>query len=154
MKTRMFLKCAVVLASLLAATTFSALAQGQGGGGGRGAGGMGILTQEQRTKMREAIQDELTPLTEKLVAAQKEVVKAAMAENATEASVKAKLEAVQKIQTDLTVVRFKGFKAIASTLTAEQKTQLENARDGGYTSIFMMGGARGGGGGRRAGNNN
>jgi Spy/CpxP family protein refolding chaperone len=149
----MFFKCTLLLASLLAATTFSAVAQGQGGGGGRGMGGMGVLTQEQRTKMRDAIQDKLTPLTEKLAAAQKEVVQAALADDATDAKVKAKVEAVNAIQTDIALLRFKGLKAIASTLTADQKTQLENARDGGYMALFMMGG-RGGGGGRRGGNNN
>ena len=114
-------------------------------------GGMGVLTQEQRTQMREAIQDQLTPLMTKLTAAQKEVVKAALADGATEASVKAKVETVNAIQTDIALLRFKGLKAIASTLTADQKTQLENARDGGYMELFMMGGR---GGGRRGGNNN
>ena len=149
MNTRVFLKCTLLAASLLAATTFSAVAQGQGGG--RGMGGMGVLTQEQRTQMREAIQDQLTPLMTKLTAAQKEVVKAALADGATEASVKAKVETVNAIQTDIALLRFKGLKAIASTLTADQKTQLENARDGGYMALFMMGGR---GGGRRGGNNN
>ena len=152
MKTRVFLKCTLLLASLLAATTLPAVAQGQGGGGGRG--GMGVLTQDQRTKMREAIQDELTPLTEKLAAAQKEVVKAALAGDASEATVKAKIEAVHKIQTDVALLRFKGLKAIASTLTADQKDQLNNARDGGYMALFGMGGGRGGGGAPRGGNNN
>jgi Spy/CpxP family protein refolding chaperone len=115
---------------------------------------MGVLTQEQRTKAREAIQDELTPLTEKLTAAQKDLVTAALADNATEATVKPKIDAVNKIQADITLLRFKGLKAIASTLTPEQKEQLANARDGGYMSLFMMGGARGGGGGRRGGTNN
>lgn len=115
---------------------------------------MGVLTQDQRTKMREAIQDELTPLTEKLAAAQKEVVKAALAGDASEATVKAKIEAVHKIQTDVALLRFKGLKAIASTLTADQKDQLNNARDGGYMALFGMGGGRGGGGAPRGGNNN
>jgi Spy/CpxP family protein refolding chaperone len=122
-----------------------------------------ILTQEQRTKMREAMQDsrtEVTALTEKLAAAEKEAMKAALAENPDEKTVRAKIEAVTKIQTDLMMLRLKGVKAIASTLTAEQKSQLENAPRGGFMALFggMMGGPgrgpRGGGGGGGGGNNN
>ncbi len=148
MKIRTFLKHTLVIAGLLCAT-FQASAQAPAGGGG-GRGGMGVLTQEQRTKVRETIQAEMTPLMEKLVAAQKEAAKAALADNATEATVKAKVEAVHKIQTDMAVLRLKGLKAIASTLTAEQKTQLESARDGGYSALLGgfggMGGMGGGGG--------
>jgi Spy/CpxP family protein refolding chaperone len=152
MKISMFLPYSLLVAGLLGTTALQTNAQAPGGGG---RGGMGVLTQEQRTKMRETVQADLTPLTEKLVAAQKEAVKAALAGD-SEATVKAKLEAVSKIQTEIAVLRLKGVKAIASTLTAEQKTQLENARDGGYMSLFgMMGGARGAraGGGGGGGNN-
>jgi len=150
MKIRTFLKHTLVIAGLLLAT-FQASAQAPAGGGGGARGNMGILTQEQRTKMREAIATEMTPLTEKLVAAQKEAAKAALADNATEAAVRAKVEAVHKIQTDMAVLRLKGLKAIASTLTAEQKTQLENARDGGYNALLGAFGGMGMGGGGRAG---
>lgn len=159
MKTRTFLKCSLVAAGLLLAAAFPNTAQAQGGGGGgggRGGGMMGVLTQEQRTKMREAIQGELQPLMEKLVAAEKEVVKAALAD-ASEASVKPKIEAVQKIQGEMALLRLKGVKAIASSLTSEQKSQLEGMRDGGYNSLFggmMFGGRGGGGGGGRRNNNN
>jgi Spy/CpxP family protein refolding chaperone len=157
MKPNTFLKYALLIAGLIGAAGTQAFAQAQQGGGGAGRGGFGVLTQEQRTKMRETVQADLTPLMEKLVAAQKEAVTAALAENASEATVKAKLEAVSKIQTDLALLRFKGVKAIASTLTAEQKTQLSNSRDGGYNALLgMMGGgargARSGGGGGGGGN--
>jgi uncharacterized protein (UPF0254 family) len=74
MTTRAFLQCSLLVAGLLCATTFQAAAQA--GGGARG--GMGVLTPEQRTAMREAIQAELTPLTGELNAAQKEAVAAAL----------------------------------------------------------------------------
>jgi len=155
MNSKVFVKCTILIVGLLASTAFQAFAQGQGGGGRGGMGGMGVLTQEQRTKMRDAIQADMAPLMEKLAAAQKEAVKAALA-NASEETIKAKLDAVAKAQTEVAVLRLKGVKAIAPTLTAEQKEQLESARDGGYMALFgAMGGGRGGagGGGNRRNNN-
>ena len=143
----------MLAAGLLCAMTFQAGAQAQattGGGGGRG----GMLTQDQRTKMRESLpQSELTPLSEKLVAAQKEAVKAALAANADAQTVKGKIDAVTKIQAEIAMLRFKGVKAIASTLTDEQKTQMEASPGMAYNQLFgTMGGGRGGmGGGRRNG---
>lgn len=157
MKTNVFLKCSLLAAGLLCASLLPALAQAPGGGAGGGRGGMGVLTQEQRTKMRETVQADLAPLMEKLAAAQKEAAKAALAENASEQTVKAKIEAVTKIQAEMALIRFKGIKAIAGGLTSEQKSQLGEARDGGYMSLFggMMGGGRAGraGGGGGGGNN-
>ncbi len=156
MKTRMFLKYTVLASGLLCATAFQALGQAEGAGAGGGRrGGPALLTQEQRTKMREAMQDsrtELTALNEKLAAAEKEAVKAALAENPDEKTVRAKIEAVTKLQTEVMMLRFKAVKAIAPTLTSEQKSQLENAPRGGFMALFqMMGGPgrgpRGGGGG-------
>jgi len=154
MKTNVFLKCSLLAAGLLCASLLPALAQAPGGAG---RGGTAVLTQEQRTKMRETVQADFAPLTEKLVAAQKEAVKAALAENASEQTVKAKIEAVTKIQAEIALLRFKGVKAIAASLTTEQKSQLGEARDGGYGALFggMMGGGRAGraGGGGGGGNN-
>jgi len=115
-----------------------------------------MLTQDQQTKMRESLQasqSELTPLSEKLAAAQKEAVKAALAANADAQTVRGKIDAVTKIQAEIAMLRFKGVKAIASTLTDEQKTQMENSPGRAYNQLFgAMGGGRGGmGGGRRNG---
>ena len=160
MTTRTFFKYSVLTAGLVLASTLPALAQAPGGGAGA-RGSMGVLTQEQRTKVREVTQPELAPLQEKLLEAQKDLAKAALAENATEETVKAKAEALSKIQCQIAVARFKGVKAIASTLTAEQKAQLNEARDNGYLALFgTFGGggggrgARGGGGGGGAGQRN
>jgi Spy/CpxP family protein refolding chaperone len=152
MKTRMFLTYMFVAASLLCAAAFQAVAQAPGGGGPGG-----ILTQEQRTKMREtmqALQADLSPLTNKLAVAQKDAVKAALAKDADAQAVRAKIEAVAKIQTDIAVLRFKAVKEIASTLTDEQKTQMDERPGMAYNSLFggvgfMGGGRRGGGGGNQ-----
>ena len=152
MKTRMFLTQMLVAASLLCAAAFQAVAQAPGGGGPGG-----ILTQEQRTKMREtmqALQADLSPLTNKLVVAQKDAVKAALAKDADAQAVRAKIEAVAKIQTDIAVLRLKAVKEIASTLTDEQKTQMDERPGMAYNSLFggmgfMGGGRRGGGGGNQ-----
>ena len=145
MTTRTFLKCSLLVAGLLCATTFQAAAQAGGGGGGRG--GMGVLTQEQRTAMRDAIQADLAPVTEALTAAQKEAVAAAL--KGDDGAFDAAITKVNAAQAKMAKLRLKGLKAIK--LTDEQKTQLEGMRDGGYMAIFgMMGGgrgARGGGGG-------
>ena len=115
---------------------------------------MGItLTDDQRTKMqesRQASQAELAPLNEKLAAAQKEALKAALAKNADEKAVRAKIEAVTKIQVEIAMLRFKALKEIAPTITDEQRTQMET-RPGMPYQMFLGGGFGGmGGGGRGA----
>jgi Spy/CpxP family protein refolding chaperone len=148
MKTRTFLTNLMVAGGLLCGAAFPVLAQAPGGGGGRG----GMLTPDQMTKLRETMQgsqSDLTQLNEKLAAAQKEAIKAATAKNADEKTVRAKIEAVTKIQTDIAMLRFKGVKEIAPTFTDEQKTQME-ARPGMAYGMLLggfggMGGAPGGG---------
>ena len=110
----------------------------------------GMLTTDQRTKLRESMQGtEMTELSTKLAAAQKEAVQAATAKTPDEKTVRAKVEAVTKIQTDSAMLRFKAFKEIASTLTDEQKTQMESRP--GMAYMMVLGGGFGGGGGRRGG---
>jgi Spy/CpxP family protein refolding chaperone len=157
MKTGTFLKCLTVAAGLLCATTLQVAAQpagGGGGGGGRGGRG-GVLTQEQNQQMRDALpmdSAELTALTTKLTAAQKEAVDAALAKDATEATVRAKVEAVSKIQVDIAMLRYsKAVKPIAASVTDEQKTQIDATPGPTYGQFFGGGfgggGRRGGGGG-------
>jgi Spy/CpxP family protein refolding chaperone len=115
-------------------------APGGAPGGTMGRGGMqmpGALTQEQRQKITEAIQADLTPLDQKLQNAQTEAVKAALG-NASESSVKAKIEGVAKIQTEIAMLRFKkGLKAI--TLTDEQKRAMQSNATIGYIQLFGTG---------------
>ena len=150
MKISSTLKEIAFVTVLIALASFQAVAQPGPGGGGRG----GILTQEQRSKLREAMQSsqaELTQLNEKLVAAQKEAIKAALADKPDEASVRAKVEAVAKIQTDIAMLRFKGLKDIKSTLTDDQKSRMDERPQMGYMMLFGGFGGFGGGGGRRGG---
>ena len=144
MKTSLFVKRIALITSLFVAAALQAVAQPGPGGGMRG-----MLTEEQRTKLREAMQpnqSEMTQLNEKLAAAQKEAIKAALAEKPDESLVRAKVEAVAKIQTDIAMLRFKGVKEIKSTFTDEQKSQMDERPFMGYTMLF---GGFGGAGGRR-----
>jgi len=164
MKTRTLLISLLVIACLACGIAIQAIAQGPGGGGmggGMGMGGMGggggmggmgggmggftpppgSLTQEQSTKLREAVPaDKTTALTD----AQKAAVVAAIDKNATEATVKAKIEAVAKIQTEIALLKFKQIKALA--LTEEQTTALKDNANA-YNQLLGAGGAGGRGGG-------
>ena len=165
MKTGTILKCLTVAAGLLCATTLQVAAQPGGGGGGGGFGGGGggfggggrggVLTPEQSQQMRDALpadSADMTALTTKLTAAQKDAVDAALAKDATEAGVRAKVEAVAKIQTDIAMLRYtKAVKPIAASVTDDQKTQIAAAPGMTYNQFFGggggFGGRRGGGGG-------
>jgi len=106
------------------------------------------LTPEQTQQMMTAVQGStaLTDLTTKLTAAQKDAVDAALAKDATEASVRAKLEAVAKIQTDIAVLRYTtAVKPIAASVTDDQKTQIDAAPGMTYNQLFGGGGGFGGG---------
>lgn len=166
MKTSTLLTC-FALAVGLSTVAYQADAQGGGGGGfGGGRGGFGLLTQEQTTSMNDALQNDatLTDLQTKLEAAQKDAVNAALAANATADSVKAKIQAVSDIETQIAMERYtKGVKSVAASVTADQKSQLDQAPGGrGYTMAYQQlfgggrgfggrGGGFGGGGGRRGG---
>ena len=153
MKTTTFLVPILVATGLFCASALPAVAQAPGGGG-RG----GVLTQEQREKMRESMQSsqtQMTQLNEKLAAAQKEALTAMLAKDATEKTVQPKIEAVTKIQTEIALLRFKALKEVIPTLTEEQKTQMQERPGMGYNMLVggfggMMGGG-GAGGGRRGG---
>ena len=145
MKKNLFIQRFALITSLFLATAFQGLAQ-PGPPGGRG----GILTEEQRTKLREAIQSsssELSQLAEKLAAAQKEAIKAALADKPDESTVRAKIEAVAKIQTEMAMLRFKGVREIKATFTDEQKARMDERPTMGYLTLF--GGFPPFGGGRR-----
>jgi Spy/CpxP family protein refolding chaperone len=157
MKTTTLLAHLLIMGSLLGPAADQVVAQAPGGGAGRGGG---FLTQDQRAKMREtmqASQSELTQLNEKLAAAQKEAIKAVLAKNPDEKAVRAKIEAVAKIQTDIAMLRLKAVKEIAPTLTDEQKTQIESRPGMAYGMLLGgsggmgPGGPGGGRGGRGAG---
>ncbi len=110
------------------------------------AGMGGGLTQAQTQKITDAVQSEIAELNKKLADAQKEAVKAALAKGATQASVKAKVDAVVAIQVKIAMLRYtKGIKPIAQDISEEQQKQLNDMGAQGYNQLFV-GGARGMGG--------
>jgi hypothetical protein len=121
-----------------------------GGGGGFGGGGRGgFLTQEQNQSLTDALANDatLTDLQTKLAAAQKDAVNAALDSKATADSVKAKIQAVSDIQTQIAMERYtKGVKSVVASVTADQKTQLDTA-PAGYAGAYntLFGGGRAGG---------
>ncbi|HWN94801.1 MAG TPA: periplasmic heavy metal sensor [Methylomirabilota bacterium] len=89
------------------------------------------LDEKQNELLRAAMQadnDEVRQLTEKLQAAQKELVKTIIADKYDEKIVREKADAVAKIQTDITVLRAKAFATVSPTLKPEQRDQIENSR--------------------------
>ena len=102
-----------------------------------GAGGS--LTADQTTQLNAAVrgaQAELAPLQDKLTAAEKDVVTAALAKN-DDAEVRAKLEALANIQTDIAMLRYtKGVSKIAATITDNQKSNLNTTPAPAYYALF------------------
>ena len=133
---------------------------GRGGrGGGRGGGfggfggfggGFGLLTQEQQQTLNEALQNDtiLTDSGLSLTAAQKDTVNAVLDKNATGDSVKAKLQAMADMEAQIAMERYnKGVKSVASSVTDDQKSQLDDSPNGsGYTAAYnqLLNGGRGG----------
>ena len=109
----------------------------RGAGAGPGAGGAGaaagmrgaaMLDERQREVIREAAQpyrEELRKLDEQLAAAQRELFKAMLAEKPEEKVMRAKAEAVAKIQVEQTLLRAKIVAAVVPTLKPEQREQLQ-----------------------------
>lgn len=156
MKTRTFVKHLALLGSVLIGAALQSFAQpaqgGFGGGAAVGAGGGGgfarfEFTEEQQAKMREArqaTQAERSQLAEKMTAAQREAVEAALADKPDEKVVRAKLDAVAKIQAEMAALNFKNYQGIK--FTAEQREQLTARGPMGYMVLFGgMGGAMSGG---------
>jgi hypothetical protein len=113
--------------------------EGFGGRGMRGGGFGGdtsnVPTQEQVNKINEAVQADMTALTKKLTDAQKDAINAALDKNTTASSIKEKIEAVIKIQSEIAMLRFnKGIKSI--TFTNEQKTAIEASSSRSFPQLF------------------
>jgi Spy/CpxP family protein refolding chaperone len=131
--------------------------------GGNFGGGLNF-DEKQRELLQEARQvhtEELRKLNEKLAEAQKEFVKAVVAEKYDETVVKAKADAIGKIQAEILALNGKSFATVSPTLKPEQRESIEgNARigyaiisptagfGGGPGGNFAAGGAAGFGGGR------
>jgi Spy/CpxP family protein refolding chaperone len=88
---------------------------------------MMVLNDDQRQAFQDALRkqnDQLRPLEEKMRAAQKELIEAALASPYDEKAVRTKADAVAKIQSDIAVLRAKALSAVAPSLEAEQKRQI------------------------------
>ncbi len=93
-----------------------------------GGGGSFNLDEKQRQLLQEARQvhgDELRKLNDKLAEAQKEFVKAVVAEKYDENAVREKAAAVGKIQAEIMALNGKAFATVSPTLKPEQRESLE-----------------------------
>ena len=135
------LTCALAAAGLLCGAAFQATAQ-RGGDGGRG----GILSMEDRTAVQEATREQMTKLRADLQAAQGAAIQAALSEDATVEDIKAKLEAVFKIQNDMALVYCQAVRK--NVKFTDDQTSLMKADTGlGHMTLFgagSFGGGRGG----------
>lgn len=103
--------------------------------GNVGGGGAGMnFDDKQRELLQESRQtnnDDLRKLNEKLTEAQKEYVKAVVAEKYDEKTVREKADALGKIQADILALNGKSFAVVSPTLKPEQRESLEgNVRIG------------------------
>jgi Spy/CpxP family protein refolding chaperone len=140
-------KYAAALAVAGAITLFAGAIQaqpgggGQGGGPGGGRGGFGGgLDQAQMTTLREAMakdQDAAQAIQDKLQAAQKELMKAVLADPQVEKTIQAKADEVAKLQAQLMVLRAKAFATVNPTLKPEQKDQMIENR---FSFMLLQGG--------------
>jgi Spy/CpxP family protein refolding chaperone len=108
--------------------------QGPGGYGPRMGGGFervfGVLTEEQRTSFREAIEGDrqkVRELERKSSEARRELMEAALVDKFDEAKVREKLNALMKVDADLTMLRIKAISKIEPKLSAEQLEKLRSA---------------------------
>ncbi len=153
----MFVKEMAVFLSLLVGAALQAVAQP--GPGGPGGFARFNLTEDQQTKVREARQaseSERAQLFQKLGAAQKEAITAALAEKPDEKTIRVKVEEVTKLQAEVGLLSLKNFKDVK--FTEEQKEQLTSRPALGYMVLFggmgpggMLPGMGGGPGGPRRG---
>ncbi|HMJ89000.1 MAG TPA: periplasmic heavy metal sensor [Candidatus Acidoferrum sp.] len=120
--------------------------RGPAGAGGARGGGLN-LDDKQRELIREArvkTTEEQRGFEEKLRIAQRDFVRATLAEKYDEKAVREKADAVAKIQADISVLNAKAFSSIAPTLKPEQRESFETSAFG-YMAI-TGGGGRGMGG--------
>ena len=89
-----------------------------------------ILTEEQRTSLREAMQsqrEKMRESEEKLRDARKEIFEAALADKFDENAVRQKAAVVAKVEADMLVLRAKAFSEMRPALSSEQLQKLKNS---------------------------
>ena len=101
------------------------------GGAARFAPGLdrvlGVLTEEQKTSFREAIQsqrEKVREIEEKLRDARKELLKAGLKEKFDEEAVRQKAMAAAKLEAEMMVIRAKAFSQMRPPLSTEQIEKL------------------------------
>lgn len=88
-----------------------------------------VLTDDQRTSLREALQDQRerrSEVEEKLREARKEVFQASLSRDFDEEALRQKALAVGKLEAELTVLRARAFAKIEPPLSERQREQLKN----------------------------
>jgi Spy/CpxP family protein refolding chaperone len=88
-----------------------------------------LLTEDQRDSMRqtmEAQREKMRGIQEKIRAARKALMTAALAEDFKEETVQAKALEVAKLESELTVVRLKALAEVQPALSQEQLDKLVN----------------------------
>lgn len=116
-----------------------------GPGGFPGRGGPMGLDEAQRQAFQEALQKEdakLRELNEKLREAQKELLKAVLAEDYDEKVVRTKAEAVAAVEVEIILIRGKALASVAPSLKPEQKEQMMNSPLGAMLLSSGPGGGR------------
>jgi peroxiredoxin len=124
MKTNHSVTSWLALAALLFLNLQSSTTLAQGGNVRTNSG---VLTQEQNEKFNEAFRpyrNDLSPLFTKLATAQAEAVDAVLAEKPDADTLREKLDAVGKIQTEIGLLRFQALKEILPSLTDDQKSRI------------------------------
>jgi Spy/CpxP family protein refolding chaperone len=103
-----------------------------GGFGGRGAGIeriAAVLTPEQRDSLREVTienRQQMTAIENKIRDARKAALDAALESPINDADLRAKLDAVAKLEAEIAFLRVKSFAKMEPPLSDEQKQQIKN----------------------------
>jgi hypothetical protein len=113
-----------------------------------------ILTRQDRAAARKAAQPQLSKLMKDLQAARTAAVETALVSDAKDEDIRAKLEAVSKIQNEMALIWCKALKQSVD-LTGDQIERIRENPGLGYSTLFNPANAYAGGrpGGRRGANN-
>ena len=98
---------------------------------------MGVLTEEQRTSLRAAMEDQrdkIRGLEEKLRDARKELFETGLTQKFDEEAVHRKAMEAAKLDAEMAVVRVKAFSQMRPPLSAEQIERIKNQAPGGGES--------------------
>ncbi len=147
MKTKILIY-ACVAAGLVYAATYQAASQDAENRGP-------ILTRRDRAAVRKTARPQLSRLMADLQAARKAAVETALASDAKDQDIRAKLEAVSKIQNEVALIWCKAVKQTVN-LADDQIDRMKEDTGLGYATLFNPVSAYGPGarlGGRRGGNN-